>query len=138
MSNESTPDSFQKAIARLESEIKGFYSVRVGLESKNRAVRQEQIAARMQNEPASRRALDDACRHWIERGNWPGMSQEQGVILSDRFAEALMFAKWLSHHGFSVPGKTEAQILNFLLIECWETIGVFRQWAYTVGVPPLP
>lgn len=44
----------------------------------------------------------------------------------DRLAEAYLTAGLLHHKGFITEAKTENEILDFLLVEWWEAMGLRR------------
>lgn len=126
-------DFLNSAVQRIHKEIGRSYQTRVNLEADNRDIDREVLADRLSREPLTRKALDDACRYWIENGKWPMMDSEAGLWISDRLGEAYLLAGWLHHNGFRNDSKTENELLDFFLVECWEPVGLRKTQARLVS-----
>jgi hypothetical protein len=119
-------DVLKWATDRLQQEVGKSYSVRAGLEEDTRDVRKQFLADRLEHEPKTRNAIDEACGYWITNGRWPQMDAASALWVSDRLAEALLLSGFLHQFGFRVPAKSEDDVLKFLLIDCWVGHGLPR------------
>lgn len=123
----------KNVVDRLHKEIGRSYQTRVNLEAENRHVAREVLADRLPREHSSRKAIDEACRYWIENGTWPLMKPEAGLWVSDRLAEAYLIAGFLYQNGFRADSKTENELLEFFLVDCWEAVGIRRVQARLIN-----
>ena len=117
------------ALNRLHREIGLSYELGRDFEAEKRHPAGAVLASRLSREPAARKKVDAACRYWIKNGTWPAMDDPVEAWTSDRLAEAYLTATLFHHHGFSAESKTENEILDFLLVECWEAMGLRRMQA---------
>ena len=76
-----------------------------------------------------RKTIDEACRYWVKHGAWSMMDPEASLFVWDRVWEGYMFAAWIYTRGFRHSGKTESELLDFLLVENWEGMGVYNSRA---------
>lgn len=113
---------------RLKAEIQNADSARdILLASEEEIDPRERHAAKTAKEPALRGAIDQMCREWVnDSPRTVQPDKDAAVLFWDRFVEAEAIASYLLLYGFDSPIQQEGQMLELLLIEFWENIGVYR------------
>jgi len=123
--------SLQKALVIVNS---GLESLRVVLEThpgaeeppENIEVARQRFIEHVQNEASVRDQVDQICRGWIADGDWPEMDWATGTFVWDRLYEANLFGRWMCAYGFYAADRTEAEILEILLLAHWADLGITR------------
>ena len=120
-------DALKNVLARLKAECnkgrKARAALQVGLTEDEARAR---LVTRVAREFLLRKEVDAACRVWMKTGLWPKPEFPDTVLhFWDRLLEAMMLAGWLRKCGFSSE-KAEDDLLQLLLIDCWEVIGLQR------------
>jgi len=126
MKPEDSPDELELAYSRLKAEDAHSNLAAVNLKASGPDTPRENLIRRIQQEKELRQKHDEACRYWIEHRGWPSMPQHEALILWERVCEVYMLAELLYRGGLRSDEKTEAEILEFLLISGWESVGVHR------------
>jgi hypothetical protein len=73
-------------------------------------------------------AIDAVCWTWIQTGKLPpGIgtvdAKTLGPFVWDRFSRGLLFAKYLYDGGCRIYGKSEHEVLIWLLVDSWKFFG---------------
>ncbi len=79
-------------------------------------------AARIARELAIRDAISKSFLEWIENGRLPVADFHTSRFLFDRMNCAYSFGCWLRQSGFEAPHKSEKEILEWLLVDCWDNV----------------
>jgi|SRR5579863_3454809 len=122
-------DALHKALEKLEFEFQTGAPARVHLQESSPETTRERMERRVAREPLVRIAVDEACRQWIQKGNWSKCDAETSVYYWDRIVEARTFAQWLIERRASVEGNSSDTVLRWLLVDYWVLAGFYRWYA---------
>jgi hypothetical protein len=130
-------DVLQQVCERLHAEVRLAAEARAKAHEANKIApsqteseewRRSQILA----EGQLRQQIDAACRHWARNKRWPMIQPEIAALASDRLLCIAPFASGLHSAGFRVSGKSEADLMEWFLLEYWQCFGV-SVWRTQVG-----
>ena len=126
MSNDPS-DALRTVMLKLHEEVKRNNFARAIRQATDPARALVDLKKLIWKEFDRRKVIDLACRHWIDSGSWPIVDVKfDALLVWERVWEGYIFGGSLDFRGFRPIGKTEVEILNFLLIDGWELVGLPR------------
>jgi hypothetical protein len=117
-------DAFEAACNRLSNEILPGVEAKVVLKVNNLEPIPSSVDLRISTEIEHRATIDAACVQWSYDRLFPKMSPYLATFVWDRVVISASLARTLHNAGFRVPGKSESEILAWLLVEFWKVYGV--------------
>jgi hypothetical protein len=106
----------------------------VALQGKNPQEKIDEFRHLFEIEPLNRAIIDAACDLYIQTGRFPGLNQDQAILLFVRFGHAAQAAEFFLLNSDVLRDEFEdsrkANLLNFLLIRYWKFAGRSR-WMTT-------
>ena len=122
-------DALNDALERLRVEVE---KADTQLGSLSPDERVQGVRDKLSKEPSLRAAIDEAVSGWADWKPLPLVSDTHtALLLWDRFYFAHNFGSWLFEAGFRNEVKNEQEILKWLLIDCWQHVGILR-WKLTL------
>jgi len=126
MSNDP-PDALRAVMLKLHEEVHRNNFARAIRQSPNPAKALADLKKLVWREFDRRKIIDLACQQWIDFGSWPIVEPKfDALLVWERIWGAYLFGAMLDFRGFRPSGKTEIEILRFLLIDSWELVGLHQ------------
>lgn len=121
------PDVLKAVLDRLQAELNRANFARVIQQADDKQHARQLLSEKLQLEPSRRKLIDEACRRWAERNQWPMMDDVDAFLVWERLYEGFLLGVLLHDKGGLRAGrKTEAQLIVFLTIDMWEPYGLYR------------
>lgn len=122
-------DALKMALERLDAEFFKTAPAREALQEKSPDSTRVRLERRVAREPELRAAVDQACLQWAAGAPWPLTDPETCVFLWDRVVEARIFGQWLVERGTQFVGKSDRDVLRWVLVDYWVLAGFYRWYA---------
>jgi len=120
----SKSNTLERAISRLkEARLHGTTPALKHRLDGERNQTDEFVLERLAKESSLRDAISESCRVWVKAHAWPALGPDGELFLYNRISYAFALAQLIRDAGFQWEEKTESDLLIWLLIGGWETIG---------------
>jgi hypothetical protein len=126
-----SPDVLMRVIEKLNAQIKGNAQWRQNWLEAQKAKYPDLSALKPElsaQESVLAPAVDTVCRMWVQTGKLPPKldtvdANTLGPFVWDRFFRGLLFAAYLHDGGCQIYGKSEGDVLTWLLVDSWKYYG---------------